>query len=349
MLRKPERQSSRATLQEVATLARVSATTVSLVLAGKAGNRRISDDTHLRVNKAAEELNYAPNLLTRSLRQGRTNIISFFSSFRNREEDDLYMDKMVSAVESAGGQAGYDILVHCNFRRSPREIYQFLNGGIAEGLLLFAPTPDDPLLPLLRNSSLPVVFVNGRDPQGMFPSVADDHREGIRLIAEAIRKFGHKNVAILVPADVDYYDAKLRAELLAEQLTGLSLSVLAVQPNRNEFLSRLIAQPDAPTVVFCWHDRLAYEVLAAAEELGISVPNDLSVVGYDGIHWPSATSHVAASVKVDLSALARGAVSLLDQLITGHLTSPVEETQPVFFHRGTSLGFAPHLQRSNLT
>jgi hypothetical protein len=107
-------------------LANVSATTVSLVLAGKAGNRRISEDTHRRVKKAAEDLNYAPNLLTRSLRRGRTHIFSFFSTFRNREEHDMYMNSMVSAVESAGGQAGYDVLVHCNFKRSPKEIYQFL-------------------------------------------------------------------------------------------------------------------------------------------------------------------------------------------------------------------------------
>lgn len=196
MTPKPRRQSGRATLQEVAALASVSATTVSLVLAGKAGHRRISEATHLRVKRAAEELNYAPNLLTRSLRRGRTHIFSFFSTFRNREADDMYMDKMVSAVESAGGQAGYDVLVHCNFKRTPKEIYQFLNGGIAEGLLLFAPRPDDPLLPLLRNTSLPVVIINGRDPEQHYPSVAEDIEQGMQLIADELVRLGHTQIGI---------------------------------------------------------------------------------------------------------------------------------------------------------
>ena len=69
MLKYADRQTERTTLHEVATLAGVSVSTVSLVLAGKAGNRRISEDTRARVKRAAEDLNYAPNLLTRSLRR----------------------------------------------------------------------------------------------------------------------------------------------------------------------------------------------------------------------------------------------------------------------------------------
>src|SRR5579863_8684747 len=147
-----ERQTTRTRLHEVASLAGVSVSTVSLVLAGKADRLRISESTRARVRGAAEDLNYAPNLLTRSLRRGRTHVLSFYSTFRLREESDLYMDTLSSAIERAGGEAGYDILVHCNFGRSPKEIYQFLNGGLADGLILFAPQPDDPLLALLHKS-----------------------------------------------------------------------------------------------------------------------------------------------------------------------------------------------------
>ena len=360
MTSKPKRQSGRATLQEVAALASVSATTVSLVLAGKAGHRRISEDTHLRVRKAAEELNYAPNLLTRSLRRGRTHIFSFFSTFRNREEHDMYMDKMVSAVESAGGHAGYDVLVHCNFNRTPKEIYQFLNGGIAEGLLLFAPRPDDPLLPLFRTSSLPIVIINGRDPEHQYPSVAEDMEQGMKLIADELIRFGHRRIAIFLAQDSPSLDALRRVKLLREALLphGLAVpdeSIYPVGTDAASVLQRIMASPEPPTAIFCWHDRMAYRVLAACEQLGIEVPSQLSVVGYDGIHWPSETSHLAASVKVDLNSLARRAVAILDQYVTGQPETLVEETQPVFFLRATSIGPAPissslrnpHLQWSN--
>jgi DNA-binding LacI/PurR family transcriptional regulator len=337
------RQNSRATLQAVAELAAVSATTVSLVLSGKANTRRISAETHVRVKQAAEALNYAPNLLTRSLRQGRTNIFSFFSTFRNREEDDLYMDRMVSAVEGAAGQSGYDVLVHCNFKRSPKEIYQFLNGGIAEGLLLFAPPPNDPLLPILRKSTLPVVIINGRDPLGQYPSVAEDTVHGMQLVAEALLAHGHKNAAILVAEDSMSLDSKNRVMLLQDHYrrAGHEIATSAIYKtpaNAAHLLEALMSRPEPPTALFCWHDRLAYRVLAACEQIGIPVPGQLSVVGYDGIHWPSKTSHQATSVKVDLHGLARKAVSLLDRYISSQPECIVTETEPVSFLVGTSLG-----------
>jgi DNA-binding LacI/PurR family transcriptional regulator len=354
MTKKSTLQTERATLQEVATLAQVSVTTVSLVLAGKAGNRRISEDTHHRVRTAAEELNYAPNLLTRSLRRGRTHILSFFSTFRNREEDDQYMDRMVAAVEGAGGHAGYDVLVHCNFRRSPKEIYQFLNGGLADGLLLFAPLPNDPLLPLLRKSALPVVIVNGRDPERMYPSVADDMRAGMRLIAEQLISHGHRRIAALASHEAASRDSIERVEVLRTILaeSGIVMPPSAIIPlgsgDAVTAMASLMAQDEPPTAVFCWHDRLAYRVLAACETLGISIPDQLSVVGYDGIQWPSATRHIAASVKVDLNALAKRAVDILDHQVLGFPSTLIEATQPVFFTGGTSLGHANSMQRSNL-
>ena len=354
MTKKSSLQTERATLQEVASLARVSITTVSLVLAGKAGNRRISEDTHRRVRSAAEELNYAPNLLTRSLRRGRTHILSFFSTFRNREEDDQYMDRMVAAVENAGGHAGYDVLVHCNFNRSPTEIYQFLNGGLADGLLLFAPRPDDPLLPLLRKSALPVVIVNGRDPEKMYPSVADDMETGIRLVADALIKNGHRRIAALSsnePASRDSIERVVYLRTILRE-SGLEMSPSEIIPlgsgDAVKAMASLMERPHPPTAVFCWHDRLAYRVLAACETLGIQIPDELSVVGYDGIHWPSATRHTAASVKVDLNSLARKAVEILDRHVMGYQGPLIEAVEPVFFTDGTSLGHANAMQRSKI-
>ena len=317
--------------------------TVSLVLAGKADNRRISEDTCERVRKIAEDLNYAPNLLTRSLRRGRTHILSFYSTFRNREEADVYMDSLSSALELAGGDCGYDILVHCNFNRSPREIYQFLNGGLSDGLILFAPQPFDPLLSLLHNSSLPVVVLNGRDPHRLLPSVADDVEMGMRLVSEQLLQQGHRRVAILSPMDGDPRDADRRIQLLRANLreSGVEVPDRWVCPSRSDAraaLARLMEEPEPPTAVFCWHDRLAYGVLAASESLGVRVPEQLSVIGYDGLYWPSATRHVAATVCVNHRALARSAVGLLDLYINGYDGPLREDLFPVSFSTGTSLG-----------
>jgi DNA-binding LacI/PurR family transcriptional regulator len=337
------RPQGRATLQEVAEKAGVSATTASLVLAGKAGRRRISEEAHIRVRKAAEELNYAPNLLVRSLRRGRTHIISFYNSFRQRPSQDLYLDKLAASVEYAGGAFGYDILVHCNFDRSVNETYQFLNGGLSDGLLVFAPVEGDPLVEQLRRSNLPVVLLNTRDPKGQFPSVADDGEMGMKIVAETLVDLGHRRIAAFKREGPHIRDAGRRVRLLRKYLADLGVQVdeelvVEFEAGQVETLKRLMDHPKPPTAIFCWHDHTAYFALEACAELGISVPDQLSIVGYDGIRWPSATAHVAASVKVDLELLARRGIRLLDLVIQGYEGPLIEEVLPVAFSPGTTLG-----------
>ena len=337
------RPQGRATLQEVAEKAGVSATTASLVLAGKAGRRRISEAAHIRVRKAAEELNYAPNLLVRSLRRGRTHIISFYNSFRQRASRDLYLDNLAAAVEYAGGAFGYDILVHCNFERSTKETYQFLNGGLSDGLLIFAPTENDPLMEQIRRSSLPVVLLNTRDPKGQFPSVADDGEMGMKIVADTLVDLGHRRIAVFKREGPTVRDADRRVRLLRKYLAerGVTIQenfVLEFEAGQLETVRRVLAHPQPPTAIFCWHDHTAYFALEACAELGVSVPDQVSIVGYDGIRWPSATAHVAASVRVDLELLARRGVRLLDLVIQGYEGPLIEEVLPVAFSPGTTLG-----------
>jgi DNA-binding LacI/PurR family transcriptional regulator len=86
---------------------------------------------------------------------------------------------------------------------------------------------------------------------------------------------------------------------------------------------------------------MAYTVLEFCERLRISVPEELSVVGYDGIPWHAATKHTAASVRVDFDGLADAGIKILDEIIRGKRTEPVGLVLPVKFQEGTSLGEAP--------
>lgn len=332
----------RATLQEVAERAGVSPTTASLVLNGKAASRRISLAARERVSSAARALNYAPNLLVRSLRQGRTHILSFYNAVRERQANDLYVERLGSAIEVAGGECGYDILVHCNYERSPKETYEFLNGGLADGVLLFCARSDDPLLPLLRNSSLPVVLIGSRDPERMFPSVADNAAAGMKMAADAILAAGHRRIAVFTSSLDRLFDPSLRTDLLCSNLAAAGVTI------RPEFikdemagiskgLEDLLTDPNPPTALFCWHDYLAYELLKVCEAKGIRVPADLSVIGYDGLIWPDRSPHVVTSIHVDLADLGRKAVELLADSI--HSGGNCREDEPsLTFLPGTTLG-----------
>ncbi len=333
---------SRATLSDVAKVAGVSASTVSLVLAGKAGKRRISEETHKRVHEAALVLGYTPSLLHRSMRRGRTHVISFYNAFRNREWSDLYMDRMSAGVEHAGGSYGYDVLAHCNYNRSAQETFEFLNGGFSDGVILFGPLESDPLLPLLRASSLPSVLIGKLGHEAVLSSVQDDEETGMRLIAEALAERGHVRIAVVVEEIGGVFDPTGRFRRLQRELAVLEVDLPESQAvtwngSAAETLANILALPERPTAVFVWHDRAAYRIVEACGFAGVRVPQDLSVVGYDGLVWPSATRHVVASTSVALDAVGRAAVRTLDRLIQGE-PGPLTESISVQFHPGTTLG-----------
>lgn len=331
----------------MAELAGVSVSTASSILNGRSTELRIADETRLRVTNAALELDYTPNLLVKSLKSGRTNVISFFNAFRTRTLGDLFMDRLAAMIEVAAGEAGYDVLVHTNFARSPEETYQFLNGGTADAVILFAPFADDPLLQLLRGSRLPTVLIFSTDPLGVLPSVSDDPINGLRTVAANLVQLGHKRILPLIETGPAVRDAEIRLQALRKALSDLGVTLLepaAVEASAAKLavdLPQLMEDAGSPTALFCWRDFLAYEVLEASNELGWSVPEKFSVIGYDGIHWPATTPHEAASVVVDVEQLAKTTFQLINQLVDG--TPPADQILRVRtdFVPGTTLGPAP--------
>jgi DNA-binding LacI/PurR family transcriptional regulator len=346
MAKRSFKTSGRPTLSDIAAQAGVSVSTASLVLSDKAKQRRLSDDVVARVRKVAAELDYSPNLLVQSLQQGRTHTISFFNSFRTRSHDDMYMDRLSTAIEQAGGSLGYDILVYCVFERSVEETYRHLNGGRCDGLILFAASPDEPLLPYLRTSRLPVVLINAVDPGEALSYVKEDHVSGLSQVADRLIAFGHRRIAAMTNVPGGNRDADLRISLLRQFLAARGVPIpdrwiVCTDDDRygdaEGALSFLMSEPEPPTAIFCWHDRLGYQVLEHCERLGIDVPSQLSLIGYDGLRWPAQARHVLASVQVDISGLAHEAIALLHQLIDGAITSPIGKELPVTITAGTTL------------
>ena len=347
MVGKTRRQSGRITLAEVASHAGVSLSTASFVLNGKSGRLRISQGTHERVLASAARLDYTPNLLVKSMQSGRTNVISFFNAFRVRTIGDLYMDRLSATLEVAAGDAGYDLLMHCAFHRTNEETYRFLNGGQIDAVIMFAPISDDPLLPLLRASKLPVVLVNSCDPAGQLPSVKDDVMGAMDSVAQQLVQNGHSRIAALVEPGDDVRDADERVGALRVglQRRGITLKNPIMVSGSSDGLVRelplFMNQENAPTALFCWRDHLAYQVLEASNLLGWRVPEKFSVVGYDGLHWPAATHHEAASVHIDLHQLAQETVRLIDTLIQAKEPEISQVEIATSFKPGTTLGPCP--------
>jgi DNA-binding LacI/PurR family transcriptional regulator len=336
---------SRSTLQDVARRAGVSPSTASSALAGNQEHRRISEETCQRVLDAARALLYTPNLLHRSIRRGRTQIISVFNAFRRRDRNDLYLDRLTGAIEEAGGELGYNVLVHTNYKQSLEDIYESLTGGFSDGLVLFGSTADDPLIALLKESTLPTVLVAPRQADGAFLNVVDDVDMGMRLVAEALVAQGHRQIAAITGRTEIAPDPTGRIGRLRQELARLNVSladdfVLPFYNDVEDAARRFLELKPRPTALFVWHDGNAYRLLEAFESLGLSIPDDLSIIGYDGIVWPSKSSHVIASVAVPIDQMALAGVRMLDGLILGDGSS-INQITPVSFHPGTTLGPPP--------
>jgi LacI family transcriptional regulator len=334
--------SRRVRLEDVARQAGVSVATASLALSDKSAQYRISADVTQRVRDTAKTLDYTPNRLVRSMQRGQTHILSFFNGYRTRTPQDLYMNTLGTALERAAGSRGYDLLIHCDFTRSPEEIYQHLNGGLADAVLFLAPKVNDPLLELLKNSRLPTVLIGGQVEVSLpqLAQVTDDVAGGMRLVAERLVGLGHRRIGVIYD-DSNSPNFPQRVGLLRSQLATHGVVLPESCIHNIEDIEALLEHPDAPTALFCPRDRLAYYLLDYCAERGIAIPERLSIVGYDGLPWPTSSSHVAASVKVDIEAMAEAAVVQALAIVTGERSLPTTQYLPTMLIEGTTLGVAP--------
>jgi DNA-binding LacI/PurR family transcriptional regulator len=165
-------------------------------------------------------------------------------------------------------------------------------------------------------------------------------------VAKVLTELGHKRI-FAWPGASGRTDSTHRINALRASLNSRGIELPSNEELRAitesprpmaETIRLLMSQNRPPTAIFCWHDRLGYEVLEACNEAGIRVPEQLSLVGYDGIHWPSISPHRLASVTLSTDETATTAVRLLDDLIHQHRQPPLAETIAVGFSPGTTLG-----------
>lgn len=328
----------RSNIQEIALKCGIHPSTVSSVLTGKTKQRRISAQLAEQVLRTAAELDYSPNLLMHSIRSGRTNNVAFYNGLREHRRSDVYIDTLKVAIERSAGTLGYDVTVSCDFNRSVPDTYKNLNGGRSDGLVLFKPHLEDPLLDLLRKSRMPVLLINTVDDKEILSSISEDIVMGVRLVADSLIRCGHRRVAI-VAASHYVVDSIVRVNLLRNFMAeyGVTIPDEWVIHNDERSIASLLNGPAPPTAVFCWHDQLAYAVLDTCETLGIDVPTQLSVIGYDGLKWPSKSDKYLTTIEVDLDELGETAVKTLDAMISGNVELPVVRRLPVKFVPGATL------------
>ncbi|MBF8186606.1 LacI family DNA-binding transcriptional regulator [Nonomuraea sp. K274] len=302
----------RATIREVAQATGLSPAAVSYALRGL----QVSEETMERVRAAAAELGYEADPIARALASGRTGMIGLLCG----SLEDLWQQSL--AVRISRGLREKDryalILDAVGDPARERLLAQQLRDQRVDGMIV---QPLDPAAAFWTElcESLPVVAI-GDALAGTAGEVVFDNRRGVTLALEHLRSLGHHRVSVLTSTQASTPDrpADVYATAEAERL-GLDIEV-ATAPHglagATSAALRILTEKK-PSAVFCFADSIAYGVYAAAQELGLSIPGDVSVMGYDDYPMSGLLTPGLTTVDWDIDGIVRAAVRLISAAADG--------------------------------
>lgn len=300
------KQGRRPTIVDIARKAEVSFKTVSRVLNE---NPRVAPDLRTRVLKAMAELDYQPNLAARSLAGRRSYAIALLiDRIELFSDDDVnsyfppFLVDLQTGALLACRQAGYHFFIEPYDSRSgsfPNDLRAQLSKVALDGILLAPPTADRrELMDALDEWRIPYVRIApGIEPQRA-PFVAIDEYSGTVAMVEHLLSLGHRRIGFVCGPE-SHIAARVRLVAFKEAVEGKAEVVL--HPGDFTFAGglaageALLALAERPTAIFAANDFMASGIIAAATRLGLRVPQDISVAGFDDsavahFTWPPLTT-----------------------------------------------------------
>jgi DNA-binding LacI/PurR family transcriptional regulator len=300
-----------ATTYDIAEKLGISQSTVSRILHG-AKEYRVAEKTRARVLEAAREMGYRPNAIARSLRSRRTNIVGFYGGYGYLDTRNPYIGAVIGTLQQACNAEMLDILLHGAYRkRTTEDVFDALVDGRIDGLFLHTHT-EDPIVERLVESSLPVVAISDALP-GLVSVTADD-QDGIRQSVAFLFERGHRRIAYLAPVP-RYVSVENRITAFQQEMRARGVHdppLFRYQDDDEDPPIRdVIDATPSITAVLCWNDLTASHLFLRCRDVGIRVPTDLAIVGFDGILDTRVMAQSLTTVAVSWDLLGQQAVACL--------------------------------------
>lgn len=273
-------------IKDVAELAAVSVTTVSHVL-NDTPHTRVAPETRARVREAAKTLGYGPNRMARALRTNRSGLIGLLSE---EIATTPHAGRIILGAQVAAREHDLTLVIINTERGSgdahKDDVQTLIDRQVDAILYATMYHRQVHLPPNLRR--VPAVLIDATDRAGSLPAVVPDEKGGAIAAVTHLIEAGHTRIGFLnndddVPATHD------RLLGFRESLTthGIAVDESLILQSPSETLPgyglarEILARPDRPTALFCYNDRMAMGAYRAASELGLDIPYDLSIVGFD--------------------------------------------------------------------
>lgn len=326
------------TIKDIAREVGVGNTTVSAVL-GHSPSRhvRVSEATRARILEAAQVMKYRRNGLARSFRNQKTDVLGVYTTQGYLSPHVVFSSQIIGGLHRGCYKHSKDLLLHSITSTRPvEEVYAELGDGRVDGLVLYA-SPTDPVVRLLADSTLPVVAIV--DAVVGLPSVVADDIGGSQQMAAYLAGKGHLRILYITGPDT-LVSAVRRWEGFREAAAGLGLEVTEFRPTlHHEQLTEMdmdwldLPRSERPTVVVCWNDMTAYNLLERCRQRGLRIPEDIAVAGFDGLPLSQPTQWQLTTLRAPWVEVAEAAIDLLMRRLGGEEV-PLETVLPVEFMFG---------------
>lgn len=298
---------------DIATLAGVSVSTVSRVLANEPG---ISEAVRRHILQVAAEHGYPIKSASEAVAGG----LALIASDGVTGGLSVFYEAIVEGLRAGAAEAGmpFEIRLVREDRTTPDAVRDSMLSAGAEGLFLVGIDPNERLRDWLKTSATPTVLVNGTDPQMQFDGVSPANFFGAYEATGRLTKAGHRRILHLTASHRHTIRERIRGfEAAIAAVPGaegrLVPLVLQGSPSReaHERTAAILAEHAGFTAAFCMNDFIAVGVLEAATEAGLRVPEDFAIVGFDDLPCALMTNPRLSTMRVDRAALGREAVSLM--------------------------------------
>lgn len=281
----------------------------------------VSQKTRQMVREAALQMGYQPSAAARNLRRGRTEKLGLLIN-HSLSYISEYLSEIMSGIALTAEQNGKNIILYTETVKQPDGLAKICRSGEIDGALLLWANPTQEMLELLGSEHLPYVVLGRRVAYEPASYVAPDNFTGAYHLTRHLIERGHRRIGFMRrqlhgPTNIDRFAGYQRAHEDAGLMIDEALIVnTEIEPNSGYYaLLKLIDQAQPPTAVFAFHDLMAVDALRAAADRGLTVPDDIAIVGFDGLRSSEITNPRLTTVKQPLVAMGQKAVEiLLDQL-----------------------------------
>ncbi len=291
----------------------------------------VSRELRLRVLEAAKELGFSPNLAARSLATTRTQTIGFMiRSFNQPFSSDLFYFPMVTALEQELVAHDYHILLNTSGGEDDLKL-RMLQQNRVDGLILAGPNLNKQLVITVCHSGIPAIIIDNKPEHTKANTILTDDFGGAIEATNHLIKHGYKSIAH-IGGPLDWTSSKQRfaGYLASMEAAGLGGESRAIHKNATNVATGLAAaleilkNPNPPRAIFAGNDVMAIGASQAAASLGLSIPGDLALVGFDNISWAEHSNPPLTTVRIFKEQMGRMAARRILELIEDQEAVPVE-------------------------